>query len=387
MIDYPLSVEHKMIRDSIREFVKKEIAPNATEIDEKGEFPLDIFKSMGELGYIGAAIPTEYGGSGMDLMAVYLIVEEIATALPSLAMDYMVTAGVIAHHSIYKLGTDVQKRKYLPKLASGEMIGAIGMTEPDAGSDVANIQTRAVKKNGHYILNGSKTLITNFGAPLPSVGVFITVTDSDRGTKGMSSFLVEKDFPGVAVSKELDTCGMRSSSQTEITIDNCPVPGENLLVEEGKGMMVSLSGIDVDRILCCALSTGIARGAYERAVNYARKRVAFGQPIINFQTVQLMLSKMATYIHASRLLGYHATWVYQQGKRCTVEAAMAKRVASHHAQEATIWSMHILGGYGYCRENEVERFFRDNMGVEIGGGAAEILEVLIGRNVIQSPII
>jgi alkylation response protein AidB-like acyl-CoA dehydrogenase len=387
MIDYPLSVEHKMIRDSIREFVKKEIAPNATEIDEKGEFPLDIFRKMAEPGYLGAAIPVEYGGSGMDLMAVYLIVEEIATALPSLAMDVMVTAGVIAYHSIYKLGSDVQKRKYLPKLVSGEMIGAIGMTEPDAGSDVANMQTRAIKKNGYYILNGTKTLITNFGAPLPSVGVFITTTDPERGKKGMSSFLVEKDFPGVTVSKELDTCGMRSSSQTEIALADCHVPSENLLVGEGKGMMVSLSGIDVDRILCCALSTGIARGAYERAVNYARKRIAFGQPIINFQTVQLMLSKMATYIHASRLLGYHATWVYQQGKRCTMEAAMAKRVASHHAQDATIWAMHILGGYGFCRENEVERLFRDNMGVEIGGGAAEILEVLIGRNIIQSPTI
>jgi alkylation response protein AidB-like acyl-CoA dehydrogenase len=387
MLEYPLSAEHKMIRDSIREFVKKEIAPTATEIDEKGEFPLDIFRKMAEPGYIGAAIPIEYGGSGMDLMAVYLIVEEIATALPSLAMDYMVTEGVIAYHSIYKLGSDIQKKKYLPKLASGEIIGAIGMTEPDAGSDVANMQTRAVKKNGNYILNGSKTLITNFGAPLPSVGVFITVTDSDRGTKGMTSFLVEKDFPGVTVSKELETCGMRSSSQTEIILADCLVPAENLLVGEGKGMMVSLSGIDVDRILCCALSTGIARGAYERAVNYARKRFAFGQPIINFQTIQLMLSKMATYIHASRLLGYHALWVYQQGKRCTLEAAMAKRVASHHAQEATIWAMHILGGYGYCRENEVERFFRDNMGVEIGGGAAEILEVLIGRKIIEAPMI
>jgi alkylation response protein AidB-like acyl-CoA dehydrogenase len=388
MMDYPLSDEHKMVRDAIRDFVKNEIAPYAREIDESAQFPLQIFKKLSELGFVGVAIPPEYGGGGMDLMAVYLVVEEIATALPSLAMDYMVTAGVIGHHSIYKLGNETQRQKYLPKLAKGEMIGAIGMTEPDAGSDVANMRTRAEKtENGYYIINGTKTLITNFGAPLPSVGVFITITDPEQGTKGMTSFLVEKDYPGVTVSKELETCGMRSSSQTEIVFEDCVVPSENILVGEGKGMMVSLSGIDVDRILCCALSTGIARGASERALKYAHKRVAFGQPIVDFQAVQIMFSKIANYIHASRLLGYHALWIYQQGKRCTVEAAMAKRVASHHAQEATIWAMHILGGYGYCREYEVERFFRDNMGVEIGGGAAEILEVLIGRNVIKSPTI
>lgn len=386
-MDYQLDDEHKMVMENIRDFVKNEIAPQAREIDEKAQFPLLIFKKMAELGFLGAAIPAEYGGSGMDLMAVYLVVEEIATVLPSLAMDYMVTAGVISHHSIHKLGSEAQKKKYLPKLASGEMIGAIGMTEPNAGSDVANMKTRAVRRNGFYILNGTKTLITNFGVPLPSVGVFIAVTDPGRGTKGMSSFLVEKSFPGVKVSKDLETCGMRSSCQSEIVFEDCPVPAENLLLEEGSGMMVSLSGIDVDRILCCALSTGIARGAFERSVKYARERVAFGEAIINLQAVQLMLSKMATYIHASRLLGHHATWVYQQGKRCTIEAAMAKRVASHHAQDATIWSMHILGGYGFCREYEVERLFRDNMGVEIGGGAAEILEVLIARNVIQSPIL
>lgn len=388
MLEYQISDEHRMLRETVRDFVKNEITPYAREIDEKKEFPFDIFKKMAELGFLGAAIPSKYGGADMDLMAVYFVVEEIATALPSLAMDYMVTAGVIAYHSIYKLGNEVQKKKYLGPLVSGEMIGAIGMTEPDAGSDVANIRTRAIKdENGNYILNGTKTLITNFGTPLPSVGVFIAVTNPEGGTKGMSSFLVEKSFPGVTVSKELETCGMRSSSQTEIILEDCPVPAENLLVGETKGMMVSLSGIDVDRILCCALSTGIAQGAYERAVKYANERSAFGQPIIDFQVIQLMLSKMATYIHASRLLGHHAIWVYEQGKRCTIEAAMAKRVASLHAQDAAIWSMHILGGYGYCNEYEVERFFRDNMGVEIGGGAAEILEVLIGRHVIKSPII
>ena len=176
---------------------------------------------------------------------------------------------------------------------------------------------------------------------------------------------------------------MRSSSQTEIVFEDCLVPLENLLQNEGNGMMVSLSGIDVDRILCCALSTGIAKGAFKRAVKYAHERIAFNEPIINFPAVQTMLSKIATYIHASRLLGHHALDVYEQGKRCTLEAAMAKRVASHHAQDATIWCMHILGGYGYCREYEVERFFRDNMGVEIGGGAAEVLESLIGRYVIN----
>ena len=388
MLEYPLRDEHKMLRDTIRDFVKNEIAPSARDLDEKAEFPLEIFKKMAEVGFVGAAIPTEYGGSGMDLMAVYLVVEELATVLPSLAMDYMVTAGVIAYGSIYKLGTDVQRKKYLEKLVSGEMIGAIGMTEPNAGSDVANMKTRAVKgENDTYLLNGAKTLITNFGGPLPSVGVFITVTDPNRGTKGMTSFLVEKDFPGVTVSKEIETCGMRSSSQAEISFEDCPVPAENLMVGEGRGMMVSLSGIDVDRILCCALSTGIARGAYERALKYAHERVVFGQHVVDFQSVQLMLSKMATYIHASRLLGHHAVMVYEQGKRCTLEAAMAKRLASHHAQDATMWAMHILGGYGYCREYEVERFFRDNMGVEIGGGAADILEVVIARSVIDSPTI
>lgn len=382
-MDYRYSPEHKMLLENIRNFVKKEIAPQARDIDEKAQFPVEIFNKMAKLGFLGAAIPTEYGGSGMDLMAVYLIVEELATCLPSLAMDYMVTAGVIGHHSIYKMGTKAQKEKYLSKLSSGEMIGAICMTEPNAGSDVANMKTKAIRKNDSYIINGSKTLITNFGGPLPSVGVLIAVTDPEKGTKGMSSFLVEKSFSGVKVSKELETCGMRSSSQTEIVFEDCLVPLENLLQNEGNGMMVSLSGIDVDRILCCALSTGIAKGAFKRAVKYAHERIAFNEPIINFPAVQTMLSKIATYVHASRLLGYHALDVYEQGKRCTLEAAMAKRVASHHAQDATIWCMHILGGYGYCREYEVERLFRDNMGVEIGGGAAEVLESLIGRYVIN----
>lgn len=387
MFEYSLGDEYQMLRDTARQFVKKEISPYAREIDERAQFPLDIFKKMADLGFIGAAVPQEFGGAGMGLMGVYLVVEELATTSPSLAMDYMVTAGVLAYGTIFKLGTDFQRRKYIEKLLRGEMIGAIGMTEPNAGSDVANMKTRAVKKDGYYVLNGTKTLITNFGGPLPSVGVFITVTDPSRGSKGMTSFLVEKAFPGVSVSKEIETCGMRSSSQCEISLDNCPVPEENLMVAEGRGMSVSLTGIDVDRILCCALSTGIARGAYERSVKYARERIAFGQPIIEFQSVQLMLSKMVIYIHASRLLGHHAVKIYESGKRCTLEAAVAKRVASGHAQDATMWAMHILGGYGYCREFEVERFFRDNMAVEIGGGAADILEVLIARKVIDSPTI
>ncbi|MEW5980121.1 MAG: acyl-CoA dehydrogenase family protein [Acidobacteriota bacterium] len=388
MFEYPLSDEHKMLWSTVRDFAKTEIAPKAREIDEKAEFPVKIFSQMADLGFLGAAIPPEYGGSGMDLMAVYTVVEEISTELPSLGMDYMVTAGVIGYHSISKLGTESQKKRYLPRLVSGEMIGAIGMTEPNAGSDVAAMKTRAHKtKDGYYLLNGTKTLITNFGGPLPSVGVFIAVTDPALGKRGMTSFLVEKDFPGVSVSKSLDTCGMRSSSQSEISFEDCPIPEENVLSSEGKGMSVSLSGIDVDRILCCALSTGIARGVYERAVRYAKQRFAFGQPIIQFPSVQTMLSKIATYIHASRLLGHYAVRTYEQGKRCTVEAAMAKRVASQHAQEATIWAMHILGGYGYCREYEVERFFRDNMGVEIGGGAAELLEALIGQSVIDYPTV
>ncbi|MCH8813586.1 MAG: acyl-CoA dehydrogenase family protein [Chloroflexi bacterium] len=378
-MEFNLSEEHRLLQRSVRDFARREVAPHAQEIERNGEFPLDLFRAVTKLGWLGAAIPTEYGGGGLDLLADFIIAEELATALPGFAMDCMVHSGVIGYKVIYRMGTDDQRKEYLPRFTRGEVIGAIVMTEPDAGSDVRGVKTTAAVDGDDYVLNGRKTLITNFGAPLPSVGMVLAGMSNGDGDRKYSAFLVEKDTPGISVSDPIEMSGMKSSYQNEVTFDDVHIPKGALLGKEGDGLKMALASIDVDRILCCALSTGIARGAYERAQAYSRQREAFGQPIGDFQAVQIMLAEMATKITASKLLGYYATSLEVAGQRCTSEAAMAKLFATTMAQYVTEHAMHIHGGWGYTVEVGVERFYRDNMAVVLGGGAAEILQLAIGK--------
>ncbi len=377
-MDFKLDERHLMLQQAVRRFAKKEVAPQAQSIERDHLFPTELYQQVAKLGWLCTAIPAQYGGGGLDLMGDYIVAEELATQLPGFAMDCMVHSGVIAYKVLWKMGTEDQRQRYLPPACRGEFIGAIVMTEPDAGSDLRGIKTTAVPDGDDFILNGTKTFITNFGAPLPSVGVVLTkLQNGDKPT--FAAFLVEKEMTGVSVSPPIEMCGMKSSSQNEISFDNVRVPRTNLIGNEGDGLRVVLSATDVDRILCCSLSTGIARGAYQLALAYAQKRRAFGQPIAQFQAVQMMLARMAMDIRAAKLLGYYAAQREAANVPCSADTAMAKLFATTMAQQVTEHAMHIYGGHGYAVESGVERFYRDNIAVVLGGGATEILHMVVAR--------
>lgn len=384
MLDFSLNDELIMLQKTIRELLVKELEPIVEELDEKHEFPLDFFRRLGQLCFLGTAIPEEYGGSGAGILSTFLIIEEIARVCPSLAMDVMVHAGVVSYGSIYLYGTEAHKRNYLPKLLQGEMIGAIGFTEPNAGSDLSSVQTRAEKVDNGYILNGNKIFITNAGAPLPSLVLLLAKNGNNQGKYDMSTFLVEKGLLGYSIGKKFNKCGMRMSQTNELIFDNCLVPRENLFGVEGEGIKNTLRSLDYDRLFCTALSTGIAQGVFDRAFKYSTQRLTFGKAIANNQSIQILLAKIHTNIHAARLMGHYCCWLEALGKRFTTEAAMAKHFASHMAQQAAWDAMAIHGGYGFMKEYRVEMFFRDNMAVELGGGASGVLDLLIARNLFKN---
>lgn len=382
-MDFILSDEHRLVRDTIREFARKEIEPIADDLDRSGRFPLEVFRSLGAMGYLGAAIPAEYGGAGLDLLGVVLMVEELARVCPPFAMDIMVHSGAIAYGAIYRQGTESQRRAYLPAMCRGDMIGAILQTEPNAGSDVAAMATRAVEDGDAYRVSGVKTFITNFAAPLPAVGCLLAVTEPGRGSRGMTDLIVEKAMPGVSIGTIWDKCGMRCSQTAEVIFQDVRVPRANVLGEPGRGMRAALSIIDYDRLMCIPLSVGLAQGVLDLALAYAQERRAFGQPIANFQAIQMKLADMATHVTMARLAAYYAAWTEMQGQPFTAEVAMGKLYASRIATEATMAAMQIHGGYGFMREGKVERFFRDVKAIELGGGSNEILQLVIARYLLR----
>ena len=373
-MNFGLTREQELVRQMVREFAVNEVKPIAAEIDETERFPMENVKKMAELGMMGIPFPKELGGAGGDVLSYIITVEELSKVCG--------TTGVIvsAHTSLcasllYENGTPAQKEKYLIPLAKGEKIGAFGLTEPGAGTDAAGQQTTAVLDGDNYILNGSKIFITNGG--VADTFIVFAMTDKSQGTRGISAFIVEKDFPGFSIGKKEDKLGIRASSTTELIFENCVVPKENLIGKEGKGFGIAMKTLDGGRIGIAAQALGIAEGAYEEAVKYMKERKQFGRPLSAFQGLQWMIAEMEAKIEAAKLLVYKAAWLKQNKLPYSVDAAKAKLFAAEVAMDVTTKAVQIHGGYGYTKEYPVERMMRDAKITEIYEGTSEVQKMVI----------
>ncbi len=379
-MDFQLTEEQQMIRKMARDFAEKEIAPVAGEMDEKGEFPWELIRRMASLGFLGLPIPEEYGGAGADSVSFAVAMEEIARASGSIAL-FLDAHTSLACEAILRFGSEEQRRRYLAPLARGEKIGAFALTEPEAGSDAASIKTRATLDGGEWVLNGQKVFITN--GSIADVVVVAAVTDPEKGHHGISNFIVEKGVPGFRPGHDEEKMGLKGCVTSELFFEDCRIPKENLLGEEGEGFKQFLNVLDNGRIAIGAMAVGLAQAALEASIAYAKERVQFGRPIAQFQAIQWMLADMATQIEAARLLTYQAAFLKDQGVRFTKEAAMAKLFASEVAERACHAAIQIHGGYGYTKDYPVERFYRDARLTEIGEGTSEIQRLVIARQVLR----
>ena len=379
-MDFSLTEDQKMLKTMVRDFAEKELEPIAAQIDEEASFPAESITKAAKIGLTGTGFPEEYGGSGGGAIEQAIIFEEIARVCASTSVILIVTNG-LACHPIYTFGSEEQKQRFLTPLTKGEKLGAFGLTEASAGSDVAAMQTTATRQNGGYILNGSKIFITN-GSEADILVVFATV-DKSLGYRGVTSFIVEKDNPGFSVGKHERKLGIRASSTAELIFENCFVPEENRLGEEGKGFRIALGTIDASRIGIAAQAVGIAQGAFEKSLAYAKERQQFGQPIGDFQAIQWMLSDMATQIDASRLLTYRAAYLKDNGLPFIKEASMAKVFAAETAMFVTNKAIQIHGGYGYIKDYPLERYFRDAKITEIYEGTSEMQRMTIARQLMR----
>jgi len=375
-----LKEEHLAVRETARKFALEVVAPGAGERDEKEQFPTELVRQMADLGFLGLPYAEEYGGAGLDTLAYCIAVEEIARVDASLAITLAAHVS-LGSGPIHDFGTDAQKRKYLVPLASGKVLGAFGLTEPNAGSDAGGTQTTAVRENGGWRVNGTKIYITN--GSVADYIVFTAKTDKSQGTRGITSFIVEKGTPGFKVGKHEKKMGLRSSDTVELHFENVFIPGDQLLGDEGIGYKQFLKTLAGGRISIGAMSLGIAQGAYDAGVKYAMERKQFGKPIAEFQAVQFMLADMALKIQAARHLVYDAAWRKDNKLPYQKEGAMAKLYAS----EACTWcadrAIQIHGGMGYMREMQVERFYRDAKLMEIGEGTSEIQRIVIARSLLK----
>lgn len=398
--DLYFTSQHLAVRQMVREFAQQEIAPVAAQFDARGEFPWANVKRMGELGLLGIPWPEELGGAGLDLMSYLIVIHELAKVDASHAITVSAHT-TLGTSPIVNFGSPAQRARYVPVLASGKVLGGFGLTESGAGSDAAGTQTRAVRKHGHYLLNGAKIFITHGG--VGEVFVVTAVTDPASGTKGISAFILTKStvdienartlgvghddtlvpLAGFRSGKKEDKLGWRASDTRELIFDNVEVPVENLLGAEGAGFTNFMRTLDSGRIGIAALSLGIAEGAFEAALRYAGVRRQFGQPIAHFQGVQFPLADMATEIEAGQHLVFHAAWLAQQGRQFGKQAAMAKLFCSELAMRATIKAVQLHGGYGYTREYPVERMMRDAKICEIGEGTSEIQRLVIARHLLK----
>lgn len=397
------SEQHEAVRDMVRTFARDHVAPVAAKHDDESTFPWENVKKMGELGLLGVPWPEEVGGAGFDTLSFMIAIEELGKidASHSITISAHTTLGT---SPIVKFGTPEQVERYVPLLASGKVLGGFGLTEDNAGSDAGGTRTTAVRKNGHYVLNGSKRFITHAG--VGEIFVVTAVTDPSAGTKGISSFILTKDsvdleacrtygvghadsltpMAGFRAGKKEDKLGWRASDTRELLFENVEVPAENLLGAEGFGFVNFMKTLDAGRIGIAALSLGIAQGAFDEALKYASIRKQFGAAIATFQGVQFQLSDMATEIEAGRHLMYHAAWMAQNGQPFGKEAAMAKLFCSELAMRATIKAIQIHGGYGYTKDYPVERYMRDAKICEIGEGTSEIQRLVIARSLLKGLI-
>ena len=375
-MNFQLSEEHEQLREMIRDFAINEVAPTAAERDENETFDRAIFDKMAELGLTGIPWPEQYGGAGFDYLAYCIAVEELSRVCASTGVTLSAHTS-LAGWPIYKFGNEEQKQKYLRPMAEGKKIGAYGLTEPNAGSDAGGMKTYAVKDGDDYILNGSKIFITNGG--IADIYVVFAVTDPESKHKGTSAFIVEADFPGFSVGKKESKLGIRSSPTTEIMFENCRVPKENLLGEEGQGFIIAMKTLDGGRNGIAAQAVGIAQGALDAAVEYAKERVQFGKPIAANQGVSFKLADMATATEASRLLTYQAAWLESNDLPYGKASAMAKLMAGDTAMSVTTEAVQIFGGYGYTKDYPVERFMRDAKITQIYEGTQEVQRLVISR--------
>jgi len=375
-----LSEEQKMLQQMAHDFAQKELAPKSAELDESEKFPADAVKKMAELGLMGITIPVEWGGAGMDNLAYVLALEEISAACASTAVTMSVNDSLYCA-PIVNFGTDAQKEKYVKPFASGQKLGAYALSEPGTGSDAANQRTVAVKKGNKYILNGTKNFITN-GPDADAMMVF-AMTDKEKRHKGISAFIVEKGFSGYSVGKKEHKLGIRASSTSSIVLDNCEVPEENIIGKEGGGFSIAMWTLDGGRLGIATQALGISRAAFEVAVRYSTEREAFDKPICEFEGIQWKIADMAMRIDASRLLVHRAAWMKDKGMKYSKEAAMAKLFSSETANFVAKEAVQILGGYGYCKEYPVERYFRDAKITEIYEGTSEVQRIVIAKNVLK----
>lgn len=377
-MDYNLSEEHRMIRETVRQFAEREIRPLARELDEKETFSPELTRKMGELGLFGIYLPEKYGGQGMDYLAYIIAVEEIAR------VDGSQAATLAAHNSLgvgplYYYGNEEQKMKYLPMLCTGEALWAFGLTEPDAGSDSRGSKTRATLENGEWVINGSKIFITN-GSADNSMGATVqAVTGEKQGKKEFTTILVDKDTPGFTRQTMHGKMMWRASDTSQLFFDDCRVPESNLLGKVGEGSKIMLSTLDSGRLSIAAMGLGCAQGAYELALNYAKERKQFGQPISKFQAIAFKLADMAMKIELARNLLYKACWLKDTNQPFGMESAMAKLYCSEIAKEVADEAVQIHGGYGLMKDYEIERFYRDQRLLQIGEGTSEIQRLVISR--------
>lgn len=379
-MNFELTKEQEMVKKVMKEFAEQEVKPIAAEVDETGRFPRENVEKMAKYNMMGIPFPVEYGGAGGDEISYAIAVEELSKVCA--------TTGVIlsAHTSlacwpIYKYGTEEQKQKYLVPLAKGEKLGAFGLTEPNAGTDASAQQTTAVLDGDNYILNGSKIFITNGGQA--DTYIIFAMTDKSKGNRGISAFIVEKDFPGFSIGKIENKMGIRGSSTAELIFKDCIVPKENLLGEEGKGFKIAMSTLDGGRIGIAAQALGIAEGAFEETVKYIKERQQFGKPLAKFQGLQWMIADMHTEIEAAKLLVYRAAYNKLKGLPYNKEAAMAKLFAANTAMSVTTKCVQLHGGYGYTKDYPVERMMRDAKITEIYEGTSQVQQMVISGNILK----
>ncbi len=379
--DMFLTEEQQMLRQMVREFAENEVAPLAETIDAEERFPHETIEKMAELGLLGVCYPEEYGGAGMDNLSYIIAVEELSRVCAStgITLAAHISLGV---GPISLFGTEEQKQKFMPALCSGEKLGAFGLTEPNAGSDAGGTETTAVLDGDEWVLNGSKIYCTN-GSVAGTI-VCTAVTDRDKGSHGISSFIVESDNPGFRVGKKEKKLGIRASDTVMVHFEDCRIPKDNILGTPGEGFKQFLITLDGGRISIGAMALGIAQGAMERAVQYSQERVQFGKPIAAFQSIQHKLANMATEIEAARHLVYHASRLKDKGMKFSRQSAMAKLFASEVATRTANEAIQVHGGYGYVREYHVERMFRDAKLTEIGEGTSEIQRLVIARSLMDS---
>src|SRR5947209_5053397 len=380
-MDFEYTPDQLALRKAVREFAEAEIAPHVMEWDEAQIFPMEVVRKLGQLGFMGSIFPEDYGGAGLGYIEYSIIIEELSRVDGSVGIIVAAHTSLCANH-IYKMGTPEQRERYLTRLASGEWIGCWSLTEPEAGSDAAGTRTKAVLEDGAWTLNGAKTFTTN--AHYADVCVAMALTDRSAAQHGISAFIVEKGAPGFRRGKKENKLGLRASATGEVIFENCRVPESQLLGKRNEGFVDSLKVLDGGRISIAALSIGMAQGAYDAALRYAKLRKQFGRPISEFQAIQYKLVDMAVDLDAARLLNYRAAWMMDRGMRVTRESSMAKLFASEAAVRIAGEAVQIHGGYGFIKDYPVEKLYRDVKLCTIGEGTSEIQRLIIARQLLKS---